>query len=297
MGYHSGKFAVINNVPAMISWGIEDDSDTKEAVNSQTYSMPIQLPGVNHWSGSIEQNGANPVAGLMPGSVFAFQGYTAPDNDTAGGTGSIYSGNIMVERMTMALNWETGEIEKLSYEFQGVLGLTFATGQAALTDISTPTYYGTKSLPKPKIAVQVGTGAPGALADWPYVTQLSLTISNEIQSVVNASTGGNTDRKAGPWKLEVSATEQEILRALFDKDNKLHLQIFTKPDASQYWDIKWLHVKSLTGIQMNRETGAIISRNVGLPFSAYDGESTPVLGAITLPGAGGDWWPSVAGGV
>lgn len=296
MGVHGGRFGVVNNVPAMINWSIEDDSDTKEVINSQTYAMPSQLPGINHWSGSIEQNGANPVAGLMPGTIFAFQGYTNPDNDTAGGTGSIYSGNIMVERMTLALNWETGDVEKISYEFQGALGLTLQTGQTALTDVTTPNYYGTKQLPQPKIAVASGTGAPGSLTNWPYVTQLSLTLSNEIQPVVNASTGGLTDRKAGPWKLEVSATEQEILRSLFDKDNVLHLQIYTKPDASQFWDIKWLHVKNFTGIQVNRETGAIISRNVALPFRAWDAETTPILGAITLPGAGSDWWPSIAGG-
>jgi len=298
MGYHSGKFGVINNVPAMISWSIEDDSDTKEAVNSQTYSMPMQLPGVNHWSGSIEQNGANPVAGLMPGAIFAFQGYTAPDNDTASGTGSIYSGNIMVERMTLALNWETGDVEKISYEFQGALGLTFATGQAALTDVTTPNYYGTKQLPTPQVAVANAAGSwiPGSFVAWPNVSQLSISISNEVQSVVNSSTGGNTDKKAGPWKMEVTATEQEILRALFEKDNILHLKVFTKPDSSQFWDIKWLHVKNFTGIQISRESGAIITRNVSLPFQAYDNEATPILGAITLPGAGSDWWPSVAGG-
>jgi len=299
MGYHSGRFAVINNVPAMISWDIEDDSDTKEVINSQTFAMPTQLPGVNHWSGSIEQNGAEPVAGLMPGSVFAFTGYTAPDNDTAGGTGSIYSGNIMVERMSLALNWETGDVEKISYEFQGVLGLTFASGQAAIFDTSTPNYYGSKSLPQPKITVANATSSwvPGALTNWPYVTQLTLTISNEIQAVVNASTGGLTDRKAGPWKLEISVVEQEILRSLFDRDNILELQIPTKPDFSRYWDIKWLHVKNFTNIQFNRETGAITSRNISLPFRAWDNEATPVLGKIVLPpGTGTDWWPSNAGG-
>lgn len=299
MSYHSGKFAVVNGVGAVVSWGIEDDSDTKEVINSQTYAMPMQLDGVNHWSGSIEQDGANPVAGLMPGKTFAFEGYTAPDNDTAGGTGSIYSGNIMVERMTLTLNWETGDIEKIGYEFQGALGLTYASGQAAIFDTSTPTYYGCKSLPKPKITVATSAGSwiPGALTDWPYITQLTLTLSNEIQPVVNASTGGLTDRKAGPWKLEVSVTEQEVLRSLYEKDNILGLQIPVDPSFTNYWYIKWLHVKNFTGQTFNRETGAIISRSVSLPFQAFNKETTPVLGSINLPGSPGvDWWPAIAGG-
>lgn len=299
MSYHSGKFAVVHNVPALVSWSIEDDSDTKEVINSQTYGITHQLDGVDHWSGSIEQNGSTPVAGLMPGLVYAFQGYTAPDNDTAGGTGSIYSGNIMVERMTLTYNWETGDVEKIGYEFQGVLGLSFATGQVALTDTSTPTYYGCKSLPKPKITVATSGGSwiPGSLTDWPYITQLTMTISNEIQPIVNASTAGQTDRKAGPWKLEVAVTEQEVLRSLFERNNILGLQIPVDPSFTNYWYIKWLHVKNFTGIQFNRETGAIISRNISLPFQAYDREASPVLGSITLPGAGSDWWPAIGGGV
>lgn len=299
MGYHSGKYAVVNGVGAVVQWGIEDDSDTKEVINSQTYAMPMQLDGVNHWSGSIEQDGANPVAGLMPGKIFAFTGYTAPDNDTAGGTGSIYSGNIMVERMTLTFNWETGDVEKISYEFQGALGLSFASGQAAIFDTSTPTYYGTKSLPQPKITVANagGTWIPGALTNWPYVTQLTMTLSNEVQPVVNASTGGLTDRKAGPWKLEVSVTEQEVLRSLYEKDNILSLQIPVDPTFTNYWSIKWLHVKNFTGISANRETGAIITRNTNLLFQAFDKQIPPILGAINLPGSPGvDWWPSVAGG-
>lgn len=298
MGVHSGKFAVVNNVGAVVSWSIEDDSDTKEVINSQTYGMTHQLDGVNHWSGSIEQNGANPVAGLMPGKIFAFSGYTAPDNDTANGTGSIYSGNIMVERMTLTLNWETGDVEKIAYEFQGVLGLSFATGQAAPVDSTVPNYYGCKSLPQPKITVanSAGSWVPGALTNWPYITQLTLTLSNEVQPVVNASTGGLTDRKAGPWKLEVAVTEQEVLRSLYEKDNILGLQIPVDPTFTDYWYIKWLHVKNFTGQTFNRETGAIITRNTSLLFQAYDKEASPVLGSITLPGGGSDWWPLIGGG-
>lgn len=305
MSYHSGKLAVVGSVPAVLSWSIDDDSDTKEYVNSQTYLARGQLPGITHWSGSIEQNGSSPVSGLMPGLVYAFQGYEAPDNDTASGNGTIYSGNIMVERMTLTYNWETGEIEKLAYEFQGKLGLTFSTGQAALSDVSTPTYYGCKSLPQPKIQVfepptdlsLPGPGNSSGLVNWPYVTQLTLTISCEIQAVVNASTNGMTDRIAGPFSIEMSVTEQEVLKPLFDKDYIMEMQIPTKPDFSAYWDLKWLHVKNFTGIQANRETGAIISRNVNLLHTAYDYSSPPVLGKIILPpGTGNDWWPSIGGG-
>lgn len=291
MGYHSGKFGVVNNVPAMISWNISDDEDLKEYINSQTRGMAGQLPGISNWTGSIEQNGVNPVAGLMPGSLFAFQGYTAPDNDTAGGSGTILSGNIMVERMSMAWNWAGGDIEKTSYEFQGSGPLAVNSGQPAISDTSTPTYYGSKQLPQPTIQVN-GTGG---FINWPYITQLTITLSNEIQPVVNASTGGNTVRVAGPWKLEISASEQEVLRSLFQKENILEIKVPVDPTFINFWDIKFGVVKNFTNIEVNRETGAIISRSVQIIHSAYDFPlNNPAnLGSITLPGAGSAWWPVV----
>lgn len=305
MGYHSGKFATVNNVGALVSWSIDEDSDTKEYINSQTYGMAGQLPGITHWSGSLEVNGAIPIAGLMPGKMFAFTGYEAPDNDTANGTGTVYSGNIYIERVALSLNWESGDIEKMSYEFQGALGLSFLTGQTAPVDSTVPTYYGCKSLPAPKIQTYAppanlslpGPGPSGSLVNWPYITQLNLTISSELQTIVNASTGGATDRRPGPWKMEISVTEQEVLKPLFDKDYLLRLQIPVTPDFSEFWDIKWLHVKNFSGIQANRESGAIISRNISLLHTAYDYTSpSPVLGSIIPPGFTPDWWPTVGGG-
>lgn len=289
MGVHSGKFGVVANVPAMISWGIEDDEDIKEYINSQTRGMAGQLPGIDSWTGSIEQNGCNPVAGLMPGKSFAFQGYTNPDNDTAGGTGSIYSGNIFVERMSLSWNWATGDIEKTSYEFQGSGPLIFASGQGALSDLSVPTYYGSKQLPKPSIQVN----QTGGFIDWENLAQITITLSNELQPYVNSSTAGNTYRLPGAWKMEIAAVEQEVLRSLFQKGNVLDIKIPTNKDFSQFWWIQWGKVKNFTGIQVNRESGAIITRNVSIVHSAYDEEATPTLGKIILPD-GTTWWP-VAG--
>lgn len=283
MAIVGGRWGVVNGQKFVSSWQVDDQSDTKETVNSVTKAGKHRLPGINSWTGSFESNGAIPVN--MPGDMISFEGYLGPDNNTVGSTGVTYSGQAMIERVSITWNWATGDILKTSTEFQGHLGLTYADGQAAIFDTSSINYYGSKQIPTP--TVQINNA--GGFVNWPNLAQLTLTISNEVQSYVNSSTGGNTGRLAGVFDLDITATEQEVLRSLFQKDDILELKLPVDPTFTNFWFIQYGHVKNFTNIRADRETGAIITQNVEIPWSAFDAESN--LGSIKLPGAGSNWWP------
>lgn len=285
MSIVSGRWGVVNGQKFVQAWQVDDNSDTKETVNSVTKAGKHRLPGINSWTGSFESNGAIPVN--MPGDLISFTGYIGPDNNVVGSTGVTASGQAMIERISITWNWATGDVLKTSTEFQGHLGLTYADGQAAIFDTSSINYYGSKQIPTPTVQVN----NTGGFVNWPNLTQLTLTISNEIQPYVNSSTGGWIGRLAGIWDLDITATEQEVLRSLFQKDDILELKLPVDTTFTNFWDIKWGHVKSFTNIRVDRETGTIITQNVDIPWSAFDNESPPVIGSIILPGAGSAWWP------
>ena len=287
MGVHSGRWAVVNGASSVSAWQVNDTTDMKEAVASNTKAGKKRLPGPKSWTGSYEQFGGIPASSMMPGSMISFSGYEAPDNDTVGGTGVTLSGQAMIERLSVTWNWGTGDVLKMASEFLGHLGLSYADGQAAIFDSAVPNFPSTKQLPTP--TVQVNNA--GGYVNWPNLTTLTLTISNEVQSYVNSSTGGLTGRLAGIFDAEVSATEQEVLRSLFDLDNIIEFKLPVDATFTNFWIIRFGKVKEFTNIRMDRETGAIISRNVTIPWTAYDDENPEVVGQIRLPGQVTDWWP------
>lgn len=280
MGVHSGKFGVVNGQGNVVNWQVTDTADTQKFIASNTRGGTMRRPGIQSWSGSFEQQTGSPV--LFPGQFFAFAGYVAPDNDTLNGTGEVYSGQAIVDELEMEWDWAGGGLIKTTLNFSGHLVLTPMSGQAALVDNSVIDAPSVLTAGSPLVGVN---GA--ALVAWPNLTQATLTLSAENQSYVNSSTGGWTGRKAGNIDWSLQATEQEVLRTLFQKFDQLELELFV--DAVNYWHLKWGQVKDFTNIRVDRE-GAIIARTVNVEMQGFD-KTSGTAGLITAPGAGANFWP------
>jgi len=281
MSVHSGKFATVNGEPTVGAWSINDDSDTKAYRASNTKGGTDRRPGITSWSGSFERFSGLPI--VMPGTSFSFLGYEAPDSDVSGGTGQTYSGTALVDSIALTWNWQGGDLLKLVTNFSGHLALITAAAQAAVADNTASDARGIVEVTPPTVQVN---GAGGQVA-WPNVAQISLTISAANQPYVNSSTAGGTGRKPGNIDWTLTATEQEVLRTLFNKGDIVDLKLFI--DATTFWILKFGLVKGFTNIRHDRDTGAIISRNVQIDMKAFD--AAGVVGQIRLPGASSDFWP------
>lgn len=290
MGLHSGKWAVINGVGTVRSWSINETQAPARGLASNTKFAPIRKKGVFSWNGSYNAYGAIPAC--MPGVLFGFTGYGAP-NDDVSGAGQLYTGNAMVSGVTLTWNWGNGEFLGHTVNFAGDLALTKSSGSQP-TDVSTP------SMPGMELCkIQTGTPPDAGYADLPNVVTATLNISCSLQAAVNSSTivgSGSlakiwTAQKAGPvdWSLSISQQDNERVGTIpFDIGDNRALKLFV--NDSQFWHLKWGHCRGFEGLTADRESGALLARTINFDMTAIDPGAPSTLGTVTDP-SGSIWWP------
>jgi hypothetical protein len=286
MGLHSGKFGRVNGVDSMRQWTINETERQPKAVASNTLLGTARRRGVRSWTGSFQAYGEKPVSMCMPGTVFAFSGYGAPDNDLAGGTGLLYEGDAIVDSVEVRWNWQNGEILSYTVNFSGHLELDKTASGADPGDAVSP-----------NLPIVGGTKIQYAMYDLGVYTTLAnltdarLTISSQNNDYVNSSTYVSptlwTGRSGGPIDWTLAITQQDVDRAapMFDIGDFVNLRLFT--DASLYWQLKYGIVRDFSGITVNRESGEIIRRTINIDMNGYYGSNH---GEIKFPG-GTQWWP------
>lgn len=292
MSAHSGKFGVVNGASTVRNWTLNDVSTPQRFVASNTKEGSGRVAGVRDWTGNYASYGGKPV--VMPGEYFAWQGYTAPDDDISGNPGTVYSGTAIVESILVNWNWQTGEIINHVVNFGGHGALAADDATVAIADATfpdAPEICGRKLLYCPL----AGCGSVGSQSDcnleWPQIVSIALTISSDVVTSVNSSTDCWTERFAGPIDWTAAIVEEETQREGLpgiDVGLDVELCIFVKP--TEHWHLKWGHVRDFSGITIDMETGAITSRTVNLDMNGFD-QVGQAVGLITQPGEVTDWWP------
>lgn len=277
-GVHGGRFGVVNGITQVRNWSINDDGNASRFVNSATKMGAGRRAGVKQWNGSYASHGGIPA--VMPSEFFSFLGYTAPDDDTAGGVGQTYEGTAIVDAIGINWNWAGGPVLEHQVGFSGHLGLTPNAADTAITDA-------TVSNPEPICPCKIEYSADGnTWTELDNITQASLNIQAANGSYVNSSTDCNTGRVPGPidWAASI-AVEDNLLGSGLTKFTDYWWKFYVT--ASTFYELKWGIVKSFTGLQINRETQQVISHVINLEMngSAYAG-----AGHIKLPDTT-TWWP------
>lgn len=288
MGIHSGKFCVIDGVSTTREWSISDDQALQEFVASNTLFGTGNVPGVNEWSGSYNVYGHSPPA--LPGDLFSFLGYTAPDNDSTG-PGLRYSGFAMAESLQVNWNWQGGEIINAQVSFKGHLALTASAAGSEIQDLEVPVI--------PPVACSKITYSTDGVTftEWTNLVSAQLTLTNKVQEYVNSSTAIDCvlwkGQKSGPVTWSASVTEQDNSRSKLPKGAVRVFRFYVT--ATEYFELKWGRVQNFTGITFNRETGAIIQQTVNLMMHGIDPTETTydpdAIGHVLMPD-GEQWWPA-----
>lgn len=270
MTVHSGKHGSCNGLSTLRNWQVSDVSAPQKAIASNTKNGVARRRGIRSWTGSAGFYGATPP--VMPGEFFDFGGYTSPDDDVSG-DGVIYEGEALVDSVTITWNWGNGEIISSNMSFSGHLELTSDSGE--FLDASTPDL--------PEIC---GTKILTPTTEWENVVQATLTITAANQPYVNSSTGCWTGRKAGPIDCTLAVVEQNVERDFLSIYDDVELKLFTT--ATLFWHLKWMHLKEFTGINVDRESGAILSRTANFEKNGFVSGST---GFIKKPDTT-TFWPA-----
>ena len=278
MTVHSGRFGTIDGIPAVRNWQINDDASLSAFANSATRRAQGRRKGVSQWGGSYGAHGAVPI--VLPGELFDFLGYTAPDTDVEGTAGITYSGNAIVDSFGVAWDWAGGSVLAHQIGFSGNLALTKTPADAAVLDasVSDPEY------PCPtKITYSVDGITFTELTD---LVQASFNIQAQNSAYVNSSTGCNTGRKAGliDWNLSMT-TENNNLGGGLTKFTDYWFRLYIT--ATTYYELKFGMVKSFSGLTIDEESGRIISHTINVEANAVKAGGS--VGHILLPDTT-LWW-------
>lgn len=284
MGLYSGRYGAIDGISTVRQFSLSDQQAPAKAVASNTKQGVIRRPGVHSWSGSYQGFGAIPA--VQPGVPFSFEGYGAPTGGVFGSNGQRYRGTAVANSVQVMWNWKTAEILGHTVNFAGHLELVIED-DVAVVDASEPDILqnpGTKAqwAPSPTFS---------SFADLPNLVQAQLTLSCQLQAYVNSSTYVNgkvwTGQEPGApfdWTVALTQEDENRVTDIFDKGDDVALKLFV--DDTRFWLLEFGHVRDFSGLNVNRETGAILQRTINIDMNAYYGD----YGVVLDPDSN-QWWP------
>ena len=282
---HTGIYGAINGVSAVRNWSINEGYTTLKTVASNTQHGANRNRGIFDWTGSYLAYGHTPFK--MPGEYISFQGYKAPDATGDVDNGDIFTGSAYVISCAITWNFQTNELINHTVNFGGNGELTISQGNL-IVDESTVTEF-------PPCAAKACVYDGTTLTRLEHITQAVLTFTREAKTSVNSgsSTGDGsclTKRYPGAdldWTLALTSengNEAPMLATGLIKNFRMFV------DATLFWDLKWGILGQRTGLQVDRETGNIISQ---VHNAEMKGFSAGTVGNITKPG-GTVFWPVAA---
>ena len=271
----SGKYGTVNGHDAVSNWTINDEQTLAVAIDSSTDGATNRKPSVESWSGTFAQNLYEP--SVLPGEMFTFNGFTAPDDGDPAGNGVIYSGDALLSQCVINWDWAGGAILTLENTFLGHLALAIVSGNNQDISISNPvSICGTK----------IEFSADGTTwTELPNISTANVTLSVATNDYVNSSTGCWTGRAAGPkdWTAAIVLDDTDRSTVVPDKGELLQWRFYVT-DAL-FWEFKWGRVRDFTGITVDRVSGAIIQQTMNVDMAVSDGSA---LGHVLTPG--GTYW-------
>ncbi len=288
MSEHSGKFAKLGGVSTTSGWTLDEQNDAKEFSTSNLACGMARRKGKCTWTGTVKGYGGMPP--FMPGEEFSFFGYTAPDNDISG-PGQTAVGVARVSQVVITWNYADSEILDWQITFQGCLGLSWQS-----LDITDTTFVDNIDT---ICGAGIKTAHGGEFVDFEHVTQVVLTITNDLKLISNSSTIVDgvctTDCRAGKTDFTLAITQEcnerddaGGLPSAPPKGTDCEFQLFI--NNTEFWDLKWAHVMGYAGLTADNDSADILTRTINFAKNgAVDGQG---LGHIIKPDLV-QFWPAV----
>lgn len=280
MSLFGGRFAFVNGVSTMRGWSAQITNSPAKFVASNTKAGSGRIAGVNDWSGSVRGYGGTPP--VMPGEALSFDGVMG--SVTEGAAGDSLAGATLCSSVEITWDFTSGTIIGWTVNFEG--NGKPAVSTATLADATSPDVPGVCA-----ITGIVFTDTGDVIID--NVTTATLTLSSELQAYSNSSTVDTgecwTKRVAGPIDGSLSIGRQDTDLTAATSPQRLSSYPFKLyVDGTDFWHITEMFVKDYSGLEVDRESGAVVAYTIDCELNVWDGSA---LGSIVQPGAGSDWWP------
>lgn len=286
MGVHWGGFSVINGMSTMRNWSANVNNEAREAVASNTKGGKKRIKAIHDWSGNMAAYGVLPHA--WPGDVITFEGHISPDNDVEGAVGSRLSGPAIVDSVVLTWDWANDALFHV-INFSGDGPALFEAAAAAYSDATAP------AVP-PACRTKLTYEDTGE-QEWTNLVTAVLTISAANQAYVNSSTVFETPAGGGifecwrrrnkgviDWTLAVTEQNHEQ-SAVLSQGADLEIKLYDDSPPTTFYHLKWCHVQNYSGINVDRESGAILQRTVNMGMNGWN----PTVGFLKRPDTTSFW--------
>ncbi len=263
MGVASGITCLVDGVPSMSGWWVQDTNLAPEFSSSDTPGAMARETGNSDWKGAYRAYGHTPVH--FPGEAIDFKGDITDVPKGVNGTG-------IINRITVTCPIEEGKLIDTVVEFSGNGALAHTTGNA------------TKGA-DPKIFSAIIRKIKWANSDV-AVRNWRLVMSARNRPYVDTDTAGLVLRNAGNVDAQFEYGLYEDDPA--DRPTKGDVQIIKFfVTASTSWDLTWGILQQVGPFRADHEGAENVAGIVRGSWTSQDGTS---IGTLINP-AGGTKWP------
>lgn len=273
----SGRFGAVDTFSTVYGWTLEETQNDVPTAASNSRAGTLRRASTRDWTGAITMGGAEPA--YYPGQEFTFSGYIGPNSGVQFGAGYVYTGQALVESIEITWDWEGGTPLRHVVNFGGHGALS--------NSIDNPIEDLTNPVMPPVCPTFIEWGDSESEIVWTDLSNATLTLTNQLQTVVDSSTNCWTERYAGILDWTLSLTSNNVSRDAGDvPDLGDSERILIYDDATSFWELEKGFIISRPGNNVSVEDGAMVTNSWEIGMQADDGGG---IGTVTAPDATVVW--------
>lgn len=258
-----------NTIGQLKNISIDRTEDTGQVHDSSVNQAPRTRSGNVDWSGTFEVNGADPI--VVPGETVTIE--------ADAGNGEGWSGDCIIDEVTLTVNLESAEEISYSVSFSGNGALTYGDVTVSVDAVDTVLLNSKDAVLS--IAAPAGSPSYSEIPNWKQVT-ITLTADN-IQ-YTDASTNGVVKRLAGnkdcSLSVDMNIDGADIGAAAVPQVGDKYMLTLTIGGIT--WTINYVRINGHSGISISPMERNVIAATLDCSWDAIATiDATDTEGNIT----------------
>lgn len=308
-GQYGCAFNASDPIGTLADWTVNAISETQVFVASNTHGGTGRRQGNEDWNGTCKQYVAWPDAlDMMPaGDAWSFIGFMCPRDGIPSHVGPAIGGLVLTESVTMTIDWAGSAIVEWMTNFVGNGELHWDAEDTSLPSVPTPGVRDTtfpKAIPSKFITVGIAEFSASPVYNPICTLKSVLNFKANVYPFSSSCTGGFVNRVTGTkdWTLTITMDDPDMNNLVNDLDQNQFIGIrfvYSIPGMPGVvpLTLQWGLVKDINNINVNIETGDMISYDVVIDMSVDTGPNTGIANSIvsfpkTEVGTVVEtWWP------
>jgi len=273
MAVITGIRGLLNGVALFRDWSVTETANLKDINHASVAEGGKQrFVGIQDWNGTANAYGLEP--DFYPGDSVNFLG------SIDGSVG--LDGDCLVTQVVITIPIGADDPPTIAYTFRGDEALT--RGAAVVADPATllmpPSVRGLCPL-----LSNINVDSP-AYTEQANVYNITITLTIDVAEFNDCSSNGIQQVKETTWDASVSYDQyvddfDDLIKTATSNDigTAFNVRIPIDDPVTEYFEFQWLRASELSNMQVNRETGDLVSATCNFELSALEeiGSSSPTV--------------------